>query len=81
MKHDVTVVGAGLAGCEGAWQLARDGSQGTSGGDEAGENDAGSSFCAVCRAGVFQLPAGRFSGQRCRSAQGGTAAVREPYYG
>lgn len=23
MKHDVTVVGAGLAGCEGAWQLAR----------------------------------------------------------
>ena len=58
MNH-VTVIGAGLAGSECAWQLAQRGISGDPAGDEAGEIDSRPPDRRFCGAVLLQLPAGR----------------------
>ena len=58
MNH-VTVIGAGLAGSECAWQLAQRGIPGDAAGDEAGENDPCPPDRRFCGAVLLQFPARR----------------------
>ena len=54
----VTVIGAGLAGSECAWRLARQGHSRDPAGDEAREDDPRPCDPMVCRALLLQLPRG-----------------------
>ena len=56
---NVTVIGAGLAGSECAWQLAQRGIQVDASRDETGENDPRPHNGILCGAVLLQLPAGQ----------------------
>ena len=57
MQNKVTVIGAGLAGCEAAWQLAERGIPVVLHEMKPEKKTPGPSCGRLCRAGVLQLAA------------------------
>ena len=67
----VTIVGAGLAGCEAAWQLAKRGLPGAALMEmKPVKFSPAHKARRLCGAGLLQFPEGRAADQRLGSAEG-----------
>ena len=74
----IRVIGAGLAGCEAAWQIAQAGVQVELWEMKPQKYSPAHQQPGLCRADLFQLPQGGACGQRGRAAQRGNAAAGFP---
>lgn len=73
--NTVTVIGAGLAGCEAAHQLAKRGIQVRLYEMKPKKMSPGTPLSGICGTGVFKLIKGGQAWLGCRNAQGGDETV------